>query len=199
MSCFRKIIISCCVFAISSCAGKNPEEMSLKPNSSIAVVGVSVMLDEAKVDSGFLKDETCTMQFTNKDNSTIKLHQPEKDAKYAFIDIENGDVINIYEINCLQSKFLYNKIRRYLFENLSAKVEQGKINYLGDLVFDWTPQTFSAGDLFNGIITTSDSGKMVIKRDENLDDFKAYLKKYPNLDNSEIVVKKFNEHKLLIQ
>lgn len=185
---------------IACCANKEPQEMQLKPNNAIVIMGVTILNSGVQTEySGFGDTDASFVAFADQDGNSLMHYRQDKGKKYAVIEVENPNSIHISGTESVENKVFYNKLRQYKIENLSANIEAGKVNYLGDLTFDWIPQTFAVRDLVNGIIPTNDDGTMNIKREENIDAVKAYLGQFPHLSSQELVVKKFNEHKLLAQ
>ncbi len=191
------LIVFCVVIGLSACNPVvKPETIALSPEKAVAVVKINVLADAEPIQDHPLNSR-CGFLFEDFNQKGVGFFSTNESKSYALIETSGNHSVNISEVLCYVNNYLYPKSRTLPIEFMTVELEPGKVNYLGDLTFDWSPESIKPADMIR--IATDDHGQLVIKREDNIEAAKDFYKTYKNFQGAEWVNKKWNNHASIIQ
>ncbi len=148
--------------ALSACAISKDQVLSTPKQQAVSFIRYEGSINGKPI-SGYRR--TCMFSVHQDDASQAPKVAYDAARSMIVIQSEPG-TIKLDQLTCLESKVFYNRTRYHtLSKPLTFKVEAGRVSYAGDIVFDYTPSTFSPGDLlFTGAGgTTNEDYRLSIK------------------------------------
>lgn len=168
---------------LSGCVTSSIDKINvskMEEGNTVAVLNAKVFYKNNKK----TEFDMCTMSFLDKEGKQVAV---DTRGDYAFL-YTKSDQLTLDKLECISLRVIYNQARRHeMNEKITFFLDKGKINYLGDVKIEWTPEMLDASDLFpfgmfGALLITQDRGSFKSSIEDGYENYRGFMKKkYPAL------------------